>query len=506
MEVKMKKVVLFITLSLLMSAQMIAGVINVPALRQNGQTWSSQTLGTCTGCTVGSDGCAVTCVAMLMKTNGVNIDPDGLNQYLKNSSGYDYNSSGCPGYCLIKWDVPVKYAGCNMTYSSLSTTFSLGTVKSEIDNGNPVILQTKVGSSLHFVVIKGYNGSGASASDYVVVDPLKTGDQILTNYSTDGIRIYRNVSQQTSATCTFNVSVESAAQTALSQGWKFWQMTNSNFYHIYGTVSNLSVGSNYAIWLANESGTPLAQIMGNQSASSFDFALQANSPYNDGSKYTFLLCPQGVNTTIWTKSPWFYMSALPTLSISVTPTLLSVGQQATVNWSVDGGITSLSDGGWTNNIQLQWYQNNAALTNLAMTPVANHTYSFTVPATISGASVPGCQFKISGSNPDNSSIKAGYVSKFSNEFCVDNGSAVKETSAKGLIVYPTLTRDKITVECGELTNQCVLTITTLNGREVLTQRLTNSKTQIDLRRLTNGAYLVKLQNGKSVQVKSIVKK
>ena len=506
MEVKMKKQLLFLVASVLFSTQLFSGIINVPAFRQDGASWGANTLGTCTGCSLTTDGCAITCVAMLLKTNGVNTDPGLLNTYLKNTTnGYAYNSSGCPGNCLISWTVPTAYTGSSMTYPGLSTTFNLTTVKSEIDNGNPVILQTKSGSITHYVVIKGYNNTGTSLSDYVVVDPLKTGDQVLTNYSTDGVRIYRNVSQKTAATCTFNVSVEGAAQTALTQGWKFWQMTNANFYHVYGTISNLPNGSNYAIWMANEDGTARMPIIGNQSASTFDFGFQI--PYNDGGKYTFTFCPQGINTTIWSKSPWFYMSALPTLSISVTPTTLNKGQQATANWTINGGIPTLADGGWTNNIQLQWYQNNTALVNLNQVAVANHSYSFTVPSSISGGVVPGCQFKISGSNPDNTSIKSGYIYGFTNEFCIQGGTRVNDIFSDNFFnIYLTASNDKIIIETPELIKEATVVIYNTKGQEIVRQLITNSKTQIDISNLPSSTYLVKMMNGKYDVVKSFIKK
>ncbi len=162
------------------------GIISVYPYRQNGQSWSSNQLGTCSGLTIGTDGCAITCVAMLLKTNGVSVDPGQLNTWLTNNSGY---SSGC----LINWNIATNYPGSTITWSGSFSPFDLPTVKNEIDAGNPMILKTTYSTNDHFVVIKGYSGSGTNTSDFLVIDPLITGDQSLSNYTLNGMKIYHNV-------------------------------------------------------------------------------------------------------------------------------------------------------------------------------------------------------------------------------------------------------------------------------------------------------------------------
>lgn len=426
-----------------------------------------------------------------------------VNRYYYSVYGLDLKSTGIYGNANHYYS-NAALAGLNAYPNSGTTAPQVGDII--CSNGGTyghIAIIREVGTT--YIKVIHQNWSNDTNDDSKTL--TRSGNTIGDFNSTYPVVGWLRKSQAASPTCTFNVSVEGTAQSALTQGWKFWQMTNSNFYRIYGTILNLPSGSNYAIWLADENGNPTALVIGNQSASTFDFSFQANSPYNNGSKYTLIFCPQGINTTIWTKSPWFYMSALPTLSISVTSAILNKGQQATVNWSVNGGISSLADGGWTNNIRLQWYQNNQALENLVTVPVANHSYTFTAPSSISGGTVPGCQFKISGSNPDNTSIKAGYVYGFTNEFCIQGGGTAIDNVASDstLHIYPNPANDKLVVETAGSIINGTLTVCSLNGQELIKQPVTGAKTQIDISKLANGCYLLKLENSKTQLSKTFIK-
>ncbi|MFA5012006.1 MAG: C39 family peptidase [Ignavibacteria bacterium] len=161
------------------------GIINVYQYLQCGQSWSSSQLGTCSGLTMCSDGCAVVCMAMLLKTNGVNVNPGQLNTWLTNNGGYS-------GGCLIIWGTAVQYPGSTVTFAG-SIGYSLSAIKSKIDAGSPVIVNVTTTVN-HFIVVKGYNGSGTSTSDFVVLDPLYQSERLLSNYNTIvGLRTFNNV-------------------------------------------------------------------------------------------------------------------------------------------------------------------------------------------------------------------------------------------------------------------------------------------------------------------------
>ena len=143
------------------------GAINITNYKQCGQAWSNANLGTCTDL-VCKSGCAMTDAAILLKANGVNIDPGQLNTWLTNNSGY---ASGCNIY----WAVATNYPSSTITWYG-SAAYSLSILKSEIDGGNPVIVNVDhpyggSGTCNHYVVVYGYSNSGTIASDFLVSDP-----------------------------------------------------------------------------------------------------------------------------------------------------------------------------------------------------------------------------------------------------------------------------------------------------------------------------------------------
>lgn len=486
------------------------GIINVYQYLQCGQSWSSSQLGSCNGLTMCSDGCAVVCMAMLLKTNGVNVDPGTLNTYLTNNNGYS-------GGCLLIWDKGARYPGSTINFTG-SAAYSLATIKSKIDAGNPVIVNVTT-SVNHFIVVKGYNGSGTSASDFVVLDPLYQAERSLSNYSTIvGLRTFSNVTNPAAISATFTVNSGNSLE-----GWRFWKYPPSyfqNYYSVTMNISNLPTGYHWALYTANSSGV-IDPIITNQSVTSYTFTFavsSTNGSYPNGANYTFWLLAQGSTTNPWVISPAFCISTLPVLSIWMgTPSPLSVGLPATVNWSVSGGVPGLPDGGWTGNIRLQWYQNNNALQNLASIPVANHSYTFTVPSSIPGATIPGCNFKIGGANaPTGTTIPDGFVSAFTGEFCIQNPSGIIKISTEVPTNYilhqnkPNPFNPSTNIRYEIVKNGLVkLVVYDILGKEI--QTLINEvqssgiyETTFNASSLPSGVYYYKLFAEDFVEVKSMV--
>lgn len=226
-------------------------------------------------------------------------------------------------------------------------------------------------------------------------------------------------SSSLAVTCNFTVNGSS-----LTTGYKFWKTPPipSNYYSVNLQITGFS--GNWALYIANGNGN-IAQVTGNQSTTSFTFNFAvptSDLSYPNAGGYRFNVTAQGLPGSIWCSSNQFYISSLPTLTMSlVTIPPLIVGNSATVSWSVSGGIPGLSYGGWTGNIRLQWYQNSTALTNLAQIPVSNNSYTFTVPSSISGGTIPGTNFRIAGINADaGTSIPGGYVSAFTSYFSINS--------------------------------------------------------------------------------------
>ena len=140
---------------------------DVPLYGQRGEYWSGDRLGTCYPETIGSHGCAISSIAMVFKYYGVNIDPRDLNNWLKGNNGYDAG-------CQVKWDVAANRTGGQVQWveriNYRSVPADLDRIKSELDNGYPVIAEmcNDVGPLkpyYHFIVITGYSGSSFYIND-----------------------------------------------------------------------------------------------------------------------------------------------------------------------------------------------------------------------------------------------------------------------------------------------------------------------------------------------------
>jgi len=177
----------------------IKGIIPITHYQQCGQSWSGNPYGIGSCGTICNNGCAMSSGAMLLKVNGVNVNPGQLNTWLQNNGGY----SGCN----VLWTSVDNYPGSTMNWYGTST-YSLSILRSEIDAGNPVIAH--VNSSVpcgHFIVIYGYNGSGTSAGDFLVADPgTSTFPRYWSSYvicaETYPLRLFHNVSCANPATPT----------------------------------------------------------------------------------------------------------------------------------------------------------------------------------------------------------------------------------------------------------------------------------------------------------------
>lgn len=126
---------------------LLAAILSIPFFSQRDPQWSSKKLGTCS-VTIGSDGCAMTCVSMALSYRGANVDPAKLNSWLTSNAGYS-------GGCDIKWDVAARYGGTQwMRYQGSSTLPNLQTLSADLDAGKLIIAKSNRFSS-HFVIIRG---------------------------------------------------------------------------------------------------------------------------------------------------------------------------------------------------------------------------------------------------------------------------------------------------------------------------------------------------------------
>lgn len=125
-----------------------AAVLSIPFFSQRDSRWSNNQLGSCSGTTIGSTGCAVTSMAMLLSYKGANVDPSKLNSWLKSNGGYQDG-------CTIKWDVAARYSGTQwVRFQTSSTLPNLQTLSSDLDAGKLIIAKSNRFTN-HFVIIRG---------------------------------------------------------------------------------------------------------------------------------------------------------------------------------------------------------------------------------------------------------------------------------------------------------------------------------------------------------------
>lgn len=144
-----------------------AAQLAVAFFSQRDPRWSGNQLGTCSGTTIGSAGCAISTIAMAGARSVSNFNPASLNTYLTNNSGY---SSGC----LVIWSAAANIDGPGgFTYIGTGSVSSAANLKSLIDgNKFPIARSTRFSS--HFGIIIGYDNQGTALSDFYYLDPWDT--------------------------------------------------------------------------------------------------------------------------------------------------------------------------------------------------------------------------------------------------------------------------------------------------------------------------------------------
>jgi uncharacterized repeat protein (TIGR01451 family) len=88
-----------------------------------------------------------------------------------------------------------------------------------------------------------------------------------------------------------------------------------------------------------------------------------------------------------------------------------------------------------------------------------------------------------------------------------NPSGMNEIDANNMVltIYPNPVSDLLTLEITSLTGSCLLSVLNLSGQELMQQQINEKTTQIDLSKLPDGVYFVKLISGNTVEVRKIIK-
>ncbi len=125
--------------------------LSVPSYKQTDSRWANYALGK-NGGTIGTIGCAVTCIAMLESCRtGTTIYPNTMAAQLS------FTSSGA-----VYW--PSDY--------TTVTSYSLDGIYKLLKQGKPVMIGGKNSSGgQHWVIITGFTGGSLTASNFTVNDP-----------------------------------------------------------------------------------------------------------------------------------------------------------------------------------------------------------------------------------------------------------------------------------------------------------------------------------------------
>ncbi len=139
--------------------------VSVPYFSQVDPAWSGQRLGynTSYAYTLGSHGCAVTCLAMLYGKWGYGASPSTINNWAH---------AGKSHYAFVAGDGNIRFPQCLEYPGYICRSYqniSYNDIYPQLQKGRPVIVEIAYGSGSHFMVIFGFDGTR-----YWVKDPLRT--------------------------------------------------------------------------------------------------------------------------------------------------------------------------------------------------------------------------------------------------------------------------------------------------------------------------------------------
>ena len=138
-----------------------------PMSQQNG-AWAGARLGTSPTETIGSAGCAITAVTMMLRHSGINTDPGTFNAWLTANGGYAFDDE-------LIWDAVTRYSGGRVAFSGWFGP-DPNVISPELDAGRLVIAEVQLGGNQHFVLLTGYTLSGG-----LVIDDPWFGDVVSFN-------------------------------------------------------------------------------------------------------------------------------------------------------------------------------------------------------------------------------------------------------------------------------------------------------------------------------------
>ena len=162
----------------------IPDILDVPYFSQLDPAWKDRALGNnpCgNGFTIGSHGCVITSVAMILNYYVPNYTtPLRYNNWLK-THGFD------PGDGEYPWNKTSEYTNGVVTGDSPNDNVDWATIDNELSSGRPVVVKVNYASG-HYIVI-----TGKKDEKYYINDPLDEYRTTLDYYTDQGYNVVRMV-------------------------------------------------------------------------------------------------------------------------------------------------------------------------------------------------------------------------------------------------------------------------------------------------------------------------
>ena len=120
--------------------------------------------------TIGSAGCAITAVTMMLRYYGMNTDPGAFNTWLNGNGGYANADQ-------LSWGAVTSYSSGRVAFSGW-LGLDMNVIEGELDAGRPVVAEVSLGGNQHFVLLTGYSTEGGlTANDPWFGDSVNFSDR-----------------------------------------------------------------------------------------------------------------------------------------------------------------------------------------------------------------------------------------------------------------------------------------------------------------------------------------
>jgi peptidase C39-like protein len=142
--------------------------IEIAPMSQQDGAWAGARLGTSPTESIGSAGCAITAVTMMLRYYGINTDPGVFNAWLTANGGYAWDDQ-------LIWNAVTTYSAGRVSFSGWLGT-DVPVILAELDAGRPVVAEVQLAGNQHFVLLTGWSAAtGLQINDPWFGDSIPLG-------------------------------------------------------------------------------------------------------------------------------------------------------------------------------------------------------------------------------------------------------------------------------------------------------------------------------------------